>query len=216
MNYINIDEKLKETNNNGKNPNSVLIIGCRRYGKTTLVKKIANKIININNIDENNILIISKDELVCSEYSEYNKAKIIYKYDNNLVKPNENNKPMLIIIDDILHETNLFYNDNLKNIIINGSRLNVYLIVAVQYGPGIPSMLRARFDLIFYIPPLGNKYPDNIINQRMYSSYYDIFFSYDEFINLIKKLENRNVIVYDNFNYDITKPNTIGIYKNEI
>lgn len=206
-----------DLDNNLTNPKrtNYLIIGARTTGKTTLIKDITRKL--------NSKLNLSKIYLFANSY--YNNYSDIFervdlvqdqidplKYIIQERKTNlSNNKPILIIFDDMYSFFNK-NNNSLKELIVNGRHLNIYVIMSIQYPVKFSPEINVNFDWIF-IHSLHN-YSDI---KKLYELYLSIFPTFENLNDVMKHLEEYEFLVKNNSNSNTNKIlDLIGWYKAEI
>jgi len=150
--------------NDFKKKSTTLITGARRTGKSTLCLDIIRyKLFNMNSG-----LIFAKNEDPYSDiypdipiYSIFDSSKI---YELLQIQKKNSNKEKLVIIDDVLFDEN---DKNLKELICDGSYLNITTIIILQFPFFTTSEIKShiRYTFLFY---LGNYLLDRIFK------YYDL------------------------------------------
>lgn len=163
---------------NEMKPNpSILIIGKRGSGSTTIVSNI---------LDTKSREFISNSLIICQMDADYRDlypdAAIVNKYDSNLVLSALCDKQEgAIVLDDAISE--YVKNDVLIDLILNPHHYNKTLIITMRYPLGIRPELRSSFDYVFLL------HEDSISNQkRLYENYTGFFPDFDSFRQVFGEL----------------------------
>jgi hypothetical protein len=142
--------------NNIINHSNIAIIGKRRSGKSSLVKKI----LNYKNI--NNIYVISETEKFNPFYSDFiPKENIYHEYKTEILDDIYNKKNNKILIMDNCMNKNIWLKDtNILELFFNSRHYNLSFILTMEYPLDIPPELRSNLDYVFLLnqDETNNKY----------------------------------------------------------
>lgn len=147
-----------------------LVVGKRRTGKTW----IARKLLHMKRQIFNHGLVITKTKfngfwqnyfpaavihgtfdpvileqfmLLALEIEEYNRAN-----------PREQiNNKSVIVLDDVIADKKVRYDDTLATLFYNGRHFGIFLIICSQYVFGLPPGLRSNADLVFVLRQFQNR-----------------------------------------------------------
>lgn len=100
-----------------------------------------------------------------------------------------------MVLDDCLHHGAVMTKDqNLRNIILNGRHINVFLCMSTQYVYGLPPEIRGNVDWLFVCKE------NNVQNQyKLWQSFFGMFPTFDSFKETLAQCtENFEVLVLDN------------------
>jgi AAA+ ATPase superfamily predicted ATPase len=180
------------------NPNknqSVLIIGGRETGKTTLIKKF------IGTKQKDYILDIYNEQLKEYDTNKYNVYNSIDKLGRDFFDNIGNNNNKNIVIENY---PNIFNYDNnyIKEFSFNIRHYKSSFIVSQQYPENIKPEYRLNFDYIF----IGrNENTHNLKN--IYKWYAGMFSSFNDFINAYQCItkNNRFMVIYQHYSNDMNK-----------
>lgn len=207
--YINIDKKLSRTV--GKIHN-ICITGARKMGKTTLVKNIANKLIQLHNIKDKNVLIMANAD----NYLDFpNSTRVCENNVKILTLKNPDNKPLLIIIDDhIMLNFKLIDQCKLLKAILFYSRYkNTYVIFSNSDTVGYNPVIRKNFDLVFSL------FGSDFIRRHEYEHFFKDIKNFTVFNFLVQYMPHYTSFVLDNYllncknKNDIDDNDVYGYYK---
>ena len=195
--YIDLDAKLNRTV--GKVHN-IIITGAREMGKTTLVKNIANKLIQLHNIEDKNVLIMANKD----NYLDFPNATRVFEDNVKLLTLKDpDNKPLLIIIDDfIIMDFKLIDQDKLlKAIVLNSRHKNIYVIFSKTDSLGYNPIIRNQFDLVFSL--FGCVH----VKRYEYRNFFEFFKNFDAFNDYIKNMPQYTSFVLDSYLLDCKNKN---------
>jgi hypothetical protein len=178
---------------------TILIIGLRHNGKTTLIKELVN-----NNKEINKKCIISPDNYedlrneqtyICEKYV----PKIIETvYEQQVKLYNLKNREILaessayLILENSIFNTEIFKDKNFKNILLNGKHLNISLILAIQFPMKLPPLVRSNLDYTFVFKD------NNILNRKeLYEKYGGFIEDFQFFSKIMDSLKDYECIVID-------------------
>lgn len=189
------------------NPNknqSILIIGGRETGKTTLIKKF------IGTKDNDYILEIYNEQLKEYDTNIYQVYKSIddlgKDFFDNINNDRKSNNGKLCNNKNIVIENypNIFNYDNnyIKQFIFNSRSFKTSFIVSQQYPELIKPEYKSNFDYVF----IGrNQNTHNLKN--IYKWYAGMFPTLDDFINAYHSIteNNRFMVIYLHYSNDLSK-----------
>ena len=93
---------------------------------------------------------IVDDECIFDSYDEKWVNKLIDKMTQiNSNKPAKERKNVLLILDDLVSDTNFHQSPSFKKIIIRGRHINIAIILTFQYLNLIPPTARSNLDTLF-------------------------------------------------------------------
>jgi len=190
-----------------KNP-TILIMGKRGSGKTTLVKDIIHKNIHkyINNdniifastgrgdnFGEYKIDNIMKNNIIQTEYNE----DILKEYLNKkMIDIKENiRENTYVIFDDVIYSNKVVKTDKfLQDLQLNNRHYLITSIFTQQYPIKFPIEFQMNFD---YIILVGDDFISNL--RKIYDYYAGIFPSFDSFRQIHRELtEDHRCMIIDN------------------
>ena len=135
------------------------IVAKRCSGKSILLKYLVeserhklNKIFVICPTEKINRFYsdIVDDECIFDSYDEKWVNKLIDKMTQiNSNKPAKERKNILLILDDLVSDTNFHQSPSFKKIIIRGRHINIAIILTFQYLNLIPPTARSNLDTLF-------------------------------------------------------------------
>jgi hypothetical protein len=165
---------------------SILIIGKRGTGKTSMVYHLMKNLHETQNFDY--FVVFSPTEIMNKQYEKIiTPTNIFYEYDSDIIQNildiqtqnlKENKKKnFCVILDDCLSSNGILANDKaLKELLFNGRHYNITYILTMQFPLEIKQELRSGFDYVFLLED------DAISNQKRIFEYYTGFFkNFDEF-----------------------------------
>jgi len=164
-----------------KKTSTIIIIGKRATGKTTLIKNI------ISHIDDKYTKYIIFDPYL-EHKNEFKyieeRSKIYDMYDEDILKINMNRKNdenKIIIIDNALYSPE--HNKTIQNHFMNCRFYEIGIILSVSYGAFIHANVVSNTDFIFIFREL------NLSNQNyLYNRYFkSLFTSFEIFIEFFKE-----------------------------
>lgn len=125
-------------------------------------------------------------------------------------KTDENN--VFIVLDDMLHNANVWKrDDNMKNIIFNGRHYNILSILTTQYAQSIPADFRGNMDYVFIFnePSITNR-------RKIYEAYASCIPSFDGFCNILDRCtEDHSCLVVKTFSSTNNIEDQVFWYKAE-
>lgn len=166
--------------NNLKKTSTIIIIGKRSTGKTTLIKNI------LSHIDDKLTKYIIFDPYL-DHKNEFKyieeKSKIYDMYDEDILKINMNHKNdenKIIIIDNALYSPE--HNKTMQNHFMNCRFYEIGIILSVSYGAFIHTNVISNTDFIFIFRE-SNQSNQNYLYNRYFKS---LFISFELFIVFFK------------------------------
>jgi hypothetical protein len=128
--------------------NVINIVGKRKSGKSTLIKKILD--LHDENFIKNSIIVSPRD-ILNNTLKEYSKAHIHYKYKKEILH-NVNTEPGAIIFDDCLSATqDWINNDILMSLLDNAKTYNKIIITTFHIPLELTPEIRANYDYVFLL-----------------------------------------------------------------
>jgi energy-coupling factor transporter ATP-binding protein EcfA2 len=129
---------------------TIMIIGKRGMGKTTLIKNILNNATSAND----DIIIITPSVKFTGEYGMYkdvyeNVSDILPTISKNAMVTTINTNPCSIVLEDAMRDTTLTEDVHFRNIIFNSRHFNIQVIISMQYALGLSPALRGNIDYVF-------------------------------------------------------------------
>ncbi len=192
------------------NAPTIIVVGRRGSGKSTLVEDILYHIREIRLI-----IIISETEEANNFYSKIvHPLWIHYEYDVNILNklvskqkeivkfcrknklnPRDPKYCIGILLDDCGFDRSRFMNKIFKEIFMNGRQYNILCIIALQYITCIPPDIRYNIDYLFCLKVL------EIENKKKIYDFFGIFDSKKDFFHVLESCTNNNeCLVLDNTN----------------
>jgi len=128
---------------------------------------------------------------------------------NNGKTPQNN---VFIVLDDMLHNANIWKRDNnMKNIIFNGRHYNILSILTTQYAQAIPTDFRGNMDYVFIFnePSITNR-------KKLYEAYASCIPTFDGFCNILDRCtEEHSCLVIKTFTSSNNIEDQVFWYKAE-
>lgn len=154
---------------------TVSIFGKRRTGKTW----VARNLIYIKRNRFNHGLVITKTKFNGFWQNYFPEAVVHGSYDPMILQqfmlvqleimawnekhPNEKiNRRAVVILDDIVCDKHVRYDDTLATLFYNGRHFGIFLIVCSQYVFGLPPGLRSNSDLVFIMRQFQKRQRDQL------------------------------------------------------
>lgn len=184
---------------------TILIVGRRESGKTTIAKDILNE---FNDMSSKTIVITSDHnkeiwENYVDEKNIFNKfdseiLKEIIEKQRKIIKRGEINLReyselgVCLIIDEISYD-NFFKNKYIRDILFNGRFYNITLIITYQHLTSIFPDILSNIDYFIFC------YDNNIENlKRFYMYFFGIIEKFDDFKKIFKdSTENNGYLIID-------------------
>lgn len=154
---------------------TIVAIGKRRTGKSWCFRNIMHA---LKDKIEAGIVISQTDELN-KFWREYIPKKYIYKkYDNEIIravfkrqkailndknmtdKEKEKKAPFFILLDDVISDDRLKYDEELRELFVAGRHYKLMTLITTQYAKGIVPILRGNTDYIFIMKTLQGRQRD--------------------------------------------------------
>lgn len=166
-----------------KDHKTVVIVGRRGTGKTTLITDILHAKRNLPAG-----IVVSGTEIGNDFYSQFVPKSFIYNaYDDEIVKrlikrqmrlkqTKAKHSDCFLLLDDCLFDAKFLKSETMRFLFMNGRHFNLMLILSAQYLMDVPAAIRANSDYVFV-------FNDPIVNnrKRLYDHYYGIFESFKVF-----------------------------------
>jgi AAA domain len=187
--------------------NLISIIGRRKTGKTTLCKKISQKLILMYDIKNITVFTHNKNEYLEYEnvMSNYQSSYIKKIMDNIKLEPIVDNtklEPILIIFDDCFYSKKINEDESFINMMLNGRHYNIFIINVCQQCLFKP-IIRTNTDLIFVSKEeiIGNikRLYEQYFGTLKFKQFNDTILSLNYFQWLV--MDNTNVHLDDNIHY---------------
>lgn len=184
-----------------KNDRTILVLGKRGSGKTTLVKDI---VFNLRKkLDTGFVITPTIDTQIEFEdcfpkshiYDEYNIETVRNIVDSaESLKAQNIERHILLIVDDCMYDNSVMKTVEMRKIHMNGRHFNITLINSVQYLMDIGPAIRGQIDYVFCLKE-GTK----STREKLYKYFFGIFQKFSEFeMAMDKCTENHGVLVLDN------------------
>jgi energy-coupling factor transporter ATP-binding protein EcfA2 len=173
--YDNMISKIREFNFTfNKNP-TILLIGKRSTGKTTLIRHI------INILKPFNTLIVAPMNHLDEMFNNISHARIENKFNPDLTEQIISSKyhNKLIVHDDCFEDTRINKNETFRNLICDGRNMNTSHIFTIQYPLAISPEIRTNLDYVFIF---GDDFMTN--KKRLYEKYAGFFIKLDDFVKI--------------------------------
>lgn len=208
LSYFDLSKKYNQGSDHIKHkPNTSLIIGKRKSGKTILANDIINNLHKIHTFEST--ILFTYDKTTC-DLDNVNNVYIFSKdsLKEIIKKQKTNNKPVLIIFDDCV-SNDINDNSNIKNIILSGRHLKIYSIFIMQYPIGIHPEIRINFDFVYCFK---DNYTPNWF--KIYNYFFGMIPSFTDFSDKIaNSLNDYECVVADNFCFSHLLTDKVGLYK---
>lgn len=201
---------------------SVLVIGKRSAGKTTLIKDlmhvnhdiphacvIASNVGRCGFVDRDEYSTTVSPDMVYSEFNSDHVGDLIKRQQKALtcVNNGESNEDprAFLVMDDCFTDSNWTKDTNVRRVFLNNRGFKITFLLAMQYPMPIPPMLRINLDYVFI-------FRDGIMsNSRcIYEHYTGVFPSFEAFQEAMSQLAPHECIVIDNIQ------NCAFVYKAEV
>lgn len=193
--------------------NKFLIIGKRGSGKTTLCRRILNKL-NPDLAKQDSAIFCNTGEIdsylnhQIPIYADHDNFLLNFKTYFNETCGLHDVKKLIIIDDPIYNYKNLLENNEFLKIITDGKDLNYVLIMTMQYPINMNKAIRQEFNFIIVFNNSGNSYKKKIHeyycpfieDSNEFSNVYDSA-THEQFAALVINQKNNEIF----YNYD--KPN---------
>lgn len=171
-----------------RNNASILVIGKRLSGKTTLVCDILNKFYFQNSTS--NGLVIAPTDVTNKFYSQNlpSDASIYYELTTSTCEIIQNalekQEKSYVIMDDCLcQKANWEKDKTIYGLLCNGRHHNLTSVLTMQYPLNVPPEIRQNFDYVFLL------FDDVIENQKkIYEYYAGCFPNFESFSKVFNQL----------------------------
>ncbi len=201
-----------------------LIIGKRECGKSCLMKDIL-----LNHTNNPSITCISgskqesnfhktyiNESCVYSEYKDEIIEGIIEtqknKYINTNYDSNHDLKPDTVLLLDSVDQYNIFKNDSIREIFLNGRCYKISLVISIQYLLSLPPILRSNADFVFVFRENINE-----VVKKLYDNYFGQFKNLEEFRNTLNYYTNDySCLVLDMTSKSSNLQDCVFWYKSEL
>ena len=126
----------------------------------------------------------------------------------------EKDSRILVVLDDVIHDPSILKNEDFNNIIFNGRKYNITLIISVQYIKALPPGARQNADKVF----LFNTDIDAEIKKKMYDTYDGKFPTEKVFKTVLQTFTKnyQSLVLYLNYIPDATFNDKISVFKADI
>ncbi|GAQ91699.1 hypothetical protein KFL_008360070 [Klebsormidium nitens] len=166
-----------------KDHKSIVIIGRRGTGKTTLITDILYRkrdlpagLVMSGTEDGNSYYRqFIPDTFIYGAYDEDVICKLIARQ-KNMKRLNAKHSECFLLLDDCLFNPKILKGDTMRFLFMNGRHFNITLILAAQWVMDIPPAIRANSDYVFV-------FNDPIVNnrKRFFEHYFGVFRSFQQF-----------------------------------
>jgi energy-coupling factor transporter ATP-binding protein EcfA2 len=187
----------------GKKPCTILIIGKRNSGKTTVVASLARCLRHVpygvccsctedaNAYWSNHI----PGRFIHGEYTEDITQNLIEMQRRQAQKVGQDNvQPCFAIYDDIMYDASFARQKTTRELFMNGRHFKISLLLTAQYCMDLPPALRTNIDYVFIL-----KDPIRRNRQRLYENFAGIFPTFESFCDALDQTtENYECMVIDN------------------
>lgn len=209
---------------------TVIFIGRRRTGKSTLMKDLLSyhKEIPLGSVvsgtEESNGFFkkIIPSMFIHEEYnpmivSNFVKRqriimKKIQKEENETGVKSKIDPRAFMILEDCLYDDSWIRDTNIRYLFMNGRHCKVFFMVAMQYPLGIPPILRTNVDFVFIL-----KEPSPSNRRRIFDNFGACFPSFEFFCQVMDQCtQNFECLVIDNNSTTGKIEDTIFWYKADI
>jgi GTPase SAR1 family protein len=163
---------------------TIVVIGERKVGKTTVVKNILNDKYSKKE-DTGQIISPSKNEHEIYQNYLYSTVTIKNEFNNEVLN---NNTDKYIVLDDYYYNDKWTESNKVVDIIVNKT---LDLIIVMQYPSSIYPSLRQHIDYVFIFK--NNNY-EKIYNE--YASLFTDYYLFDQFMKCIS--DKYECLVIDN------------------
>jgi thymidylate kinase len=187
----------------GKKPCTILIIGKRNSGKTTVVASLANVLRNIpygvccSCTEDANAFWAGHipEVFIHGEYTEEISKNLIEMQRREAKRVGQDNvSPCFAIYDDIMYDNSFVRQKTTRELFMNGRHFKISLLLTAQYCMDLPPGLRTNIDYVFIL-----KDPIKRNRQRLYENFAGIFPTLESFCDCLDKTtENYECMVVDN------------------
>ena len=197
---------------------TILIIGKRGTGKSTLLKDILyhmRKKVDIGfamtpTFDTQQMFAdcLPKSHIY-NEYSLEAVGNIIGAMTS--LKEQGKERDAVLVLDDCMFEKGIMRSTEMREIHMNGRHLSLTFINAIQYLMDATSDIRSQIDYVFCLK-------DNVISnrQKLYKYFFGIFDKYEEFSLVFDTCTNNHeCIVLDNTQVTNTVEDSVFYYKGD-
>lgn len=199
IDFFDAEKKLE----GGGKPCTILIIGKRNSGKTTVVASLARILRHIpygvccsctedaNSYWSNHIPPV----FIHGEYNETITQNLIEMQRRQVQKVGkENVSPCFAIYDDIMYDTSFARQKSTRELFMNGRHFKISLLLTAQYCMDLPPALRTNIDFVFIL-----KDPIRKNRQRLYDNFAGIFPKFEDFCDALDQTtESYECMVIDN------------------
>ena len=119
-----------------------------------------------------------------------------------------------MVLDDVIHDPSILKNEDFNNIIFNGRKYNITLIISVQYIKALPPGARQNADKVF----LFNTDIDEKKKKKMYDTYDGKFPTEKVFKTVLQTFTKnyQSLVLYLNYIPDATFNDKISVFKADI
>ena len=187
----------------GAGPPTIVFIGKRGTGKSTLVADILYYMRRIKagvaiSATEDGNAYYSKfipEILIHSEYKPEIIQQVITRQKKVINSDTKNpDGDVFVLLDDCMYDKRMIRDVNIRGIFMNGRHWKVMLVITMQYPLGIPPTLRTNIDFVFI---LRENYIAN--RKRIYENYAGMFPTFESFCQVMDQCtENYECLVINN------------------
>lgn len=197
--FFDVEERL----GSGSKPCTILIIGKRNSGKTTVVASLAKVLRKIPygvccSCTEDANSYWSKHIpglFIHSEYTEEITQNLIEMQRKQMQEVGQDKvQPCFAIYDDIMYDASFARQKTTRELFMNGRHFKISLLLTAQYCMDLPPALRTNIDFVFIL-----KDPIKKNRQRLHDNFAGIFPTFDSFCEALDQTtENYECMVIDN------------------
>lgn len=205
LNISKFDPKSIERRRKSGSPPTIVVIGKRGTGKSTLVsdilyfsKRIPAGIV-MSATEEGNAFYSKyiPDIFIHGEYSKEAISELILRQKRAIRTKKTKKKSqndVFLLLDDCMYDRKMIRDKNIRGIFMNGRHWKIMLMITMQYCMDLPPDLRANIDFVFVMR-------ENIIEnlKKIYKCFFGIFPTFQAFQEtMIACTEGYDCMVLDN------------------
>lgn len=161
---------------------TILIVGKRRSGKSTLLRDILYHL--RNKVDIPFAMTPTYETTAMFEgcmpsshvFNDYNLEQVMNILNNlKALKEEKKERSTLLVLDDCMYDKKIMRSVEMRKIHMNGRHFNLYFINCVQYLMDIPSEIRSQIDYVFAFKDSIRKNREKLFNYffGMFSTFRD-------------------------------------------
>ena len=171
---------------------TVLIVGKRRSGKSTLLRDILYHL--RNKVDMAFAMTPTYETTAMFEacmptshvFNDYNLEQVTNILNNlKALKEEKKERSTLLVLDDCMYDKKIMRSVEMRKIHMNGRHFNLYFINCVQYLMDIPSEIRSQIDYVFAFKDSIRKNREKLFNYffGMFNTFHDFELVFNQCTN---------------------------------